>query len=744
MQDRSILETVLLRAKQYFWLVGLVLFSVYFLTYCLGFGYGKIHHVSMFWASCCLTIAGWTRRTSAHPQKTYSLWCLLLHSMNFLYHLNAVQRWVPDLSVFAYDGRLELSLLFYLQMCLGTEIFLLSITNLADLPYRKAVIPCIADAFMFILGWWGFVYESVLLIFLSCACFAHILVYITHCLDVSIQQAFLEEDKRLLLFLKIATYVFWSAIPTIKIIGIFLEPWFAQLFVPMANSISKMWSTFFLVLGTFLTDRQLVELRFANSNETYLNLLHSINYIETSLPMLSQATKVFKNRDDAFDVSFLSSFIQSASPTLKSISRFNSTLLIEVKNNPRESRQVRMLVDRANELLNTLSMISSEAKMTQNSHQICSVPHVLDSTKRWAEKITALVLGEASLLIYFDPEIYGTEFLLPKPKIKTLLRVLILIALENYGGGIIYLGVEYNDTSKNMFFSTRFVQRKLSTRKSFEIEMRHHVCFLVEHLGGDLEIRDGLIKAHVPVSLPSKFVPSRPEFPKNVAVCLESGETQELLSKMFSFQRVTPNQIPNILQKPKNDWLITDASLLPRLSVDLSHKGLRIISFFGENTAIKQQHIYSQSHVTVIPTAVLQAPMILSSHASRVDLKVLLVDDRKINNDIYTVLLTRMNVQRQNITATSSGEAALEKVTSGQFFGLILMDYEMPGMNGLECTKAIRDYEEASGGKQRSRIIICTACEDFSPEWSQMCGGDHYLPKPVSSNLLDIKIGEFF
>ena len=68
---------------------------------------------------------------------------------------------------------------------------------------------------------------------------------------------------------------------------------------------------------------------------------------------------------------------------------------------------------------------------------------------------------------------------------------------------------------------------------------------------------------------------------------------------------------------------------------------------------------------------------------------ILIVDDNKINRIVTKKILDTKNVVT---TQAENGEQALEKVKGGNF-DLILMDINMPGMNGFETTKAIRKID---------------------------------------------------
>jgi CheY-like chemotaxis protein len=82
-----------------------------------------------------------------------------------------------------------------------------------------------------------------------------------------------------------------------------------------------------------------------------------------------------------------------------------------------------------------------------------------------------------------------------------------------------------------------------------------------------------------------------------------------------------------------------------------------------------------------------------------------------------------------------NGAEAVEAWSAGDF-DLILMDMQMPVMDGLTATRAIRE-QEAGAGKARTPIYSLTA--NAMPEHireSAAAGADGHLTKPISSEAL--------
>jgi signal transduction histidine kinase/CheY-like chemotaxis protein/HPt (histidine-containing phosphotransfer) domain-containing protein len=110
---------------------------------------------------------------------------------------------------------------------------------------------------------------------------------------------------------------------------------------------------------------------------------------------------------------------------------------------------------------------------------------------------------------------------------------------------------------------------------------------------------------------------------------------------------------------------------------------------------------------------------------------ILLVEDNPINREVATHMLSAMNCLVDQVT---NGQEALEIVRKVDF-DLILMDCEMPIMDGYAATEAIRDWERDLVEHEPLPIVALTA--HALPEDRQHCfdtGMDDYLSKPFSMN----------
>ena len=119
-----------------------------------------------------------------------------------------------------------------------------------------------------------------------------------------------------------------------------------------------------------------------------------------------------------------------------------------------------------------------------------------------------------------------------------------------------------------------------------------------------------------------------------------------------------------------------------------------------------------------------------SEHLKRFqDIRVLLVEDNKINQIVATEMLQGFGV---SVVAVNNGREALEAIAGG-IFDIVLMDIQMPGMDGFEATTAIRRIKV----KSELPIVAMTAYA-FSEEREQCLsvGMNGHIAKPIDPNEL--------
>jgi two-component system, sensor histidine kinase and response regulator len=117
------------------------------------------------------------------------------------------------------------------------------------------------------------------------------------------------------------------------------------------------------------------------------------------------------------------------------------------------------------------------------------------------------------------------------------------------------------------------------------------------------------------------------------------------------------------------------------------------------------------------------------------DMHVLVVDDNPHARQILTEMLTSMKFRVQT---ADSGEEAIESVSRADDsdpFGLVLMDWRMPGIDGIEATRHIT---AAGFVPHRPSVILMSAYGEGGTERADAveAGAAEFLPKPITASTL--------
>jgi len=115
---------------------------------------------------------------------------------------------------------------------------------------------------------------------------------------------------------------------------------------------------------------------------------------------------------------------------------------------------------------------------------------------------------------------------------------------------------------------------------------------------------------------------------------------------------------------------------------------------------------------------------------------LLLVEDHPVNQELACILLHRRGYC---VTLVENGQQAVEMYAS-KSFAAVLMDMQMPVMDGIEATRAIRRLEQEQG-RARIPILAMTAnALNGDRERCMQAGMDDYVSKPIRADELYAKI----
>jgi signal transduction histidine kinase/ActR/RegA family two-component response regulator len=121
-------------------------------------------------------------------------------------------------------------------------------------------------------------------------------------------------------------------------------------------------------------------------------------------------------------------------------------------------------------------------------------------------------------------------------------------------------------------------------------------------------------------------------------------------------------------------------------------------------------------------------------------MSILIVDDHPTNRKVLELILDQVGIQWVSV---EDGHQAV-KAASRQTFSAILMDIQMPVMDGLTATREIRRLEREAGRPATPVIIVSANCQAEHVQAGLAAGAQRHLGKPVSARALVEALNEVF
>lgn len=115
-------------------------------------------------------------------------------------------------------------------------------------------------------------------------------------------------------------------------------------------------------------------------------------------------------------------------------------------------------------------------------------------------------------------------------------------------------------------------------------------------------------------------------------------------------------------------------------------------------------------------------------------MKALVVDDSAVMRKVLIGALSRANITE--VDQAADGQEAVNAVNASDY-GLILMDWNMPNMLGIDAVKAIR-----AAGKTMPVIMVTTEAEKSRVIEALKAGANNYIIKPFEPATIVNKIQE--
>ena len=238
-----------------------------------------------------------------------------------------------------------------------------------------------------------------------------------------------------------------------------------------------------------------------------------------------------------------------------------------------------------------------------------------------------------------------------------------------------------------------------------------HTRLLTEHF-----THFGMQVSHASVASP-EHVPAC-----DILMCMPASATPSLTAMI---EHCRQHHQTAILLIPTG---IADQSVAPDLPAHIV--ALRVPAGISDFVAAMYSAIAHQTRNTLAP----------ASHVPTVrPLRVLVAEDNPVNQKVVAAMLQRLGATH---TLTANGREALELLQQQDDFDLVLMDCEMPVMDGYQATANIRRWEQENG---RRPLPIVALTAHALPDHFERCrsaGMDRVLTKPLDINELATTLNE--
>lgn len=134
-------------------------------------------------------------------------------------------------------------------------------------------------------------------------------------------------------------------------------------------------------------------------------------------------------------------------------------------------------------------------------------------------------------------------------------------------------------------------------------------------------------------------------------------------------------------------------------------------------------------------TTLEEEPTAIPPLANFTNLHILLVEDNLINQEVMVAILNGLDI---SVDVVNDGLDALAMLAQSKSatFGLILMDCQMPNMDGYEATRLIRAGEAGEGFSQIPIIALTANTMNGEREKCLDAGMNEYLTKPINTDAL--------
>jgi CheY-like chemotaxis protein len=292
----------------------------------------------------------------------------------------------------------------------------------------------------------------------------------------------------------------------------------------------------------------------------------------------------------------------------------------------------------------------------------------------------------------------------------------------------------------NLFSTINSTIRLFSSMNSerFDIQLQPQVTFKYNFLGDPIKVKQIFLNI---IENIVKSAESKSSITVSYNLIKETATNCDLQFKIIT----VPPILSTRLKEDSPDSVFGEEGGIMDLSIAnklVEHNGSIInLQFNKENTVISFNLTFQKSKVETENSysgKVDSVAAAIEAKSSPVDLKdanVLLVEDNLINQKIVVLSIQKLV---KNIDIANNGKEALDKFGTSKY-DIILMDIQMPIMDGIIATKKIREIEQSTN---TSTPIIAITANALAGD-KEIClaaGMNEYISKPFQVEVLVQKI----
>ncbi len=445
-------------------------------------------------------------------------------------------------------------------------------------------------------------------------------------------------------------------------------------------------------------------------------------------------------------------------------------LLLKTDTTPQQSRFARAALNSGKTLLHLISEILDLAKIEADRMDIESVEFDLVSVIDEVCYLQGEPAQRKGLKLDFIPDIALAGSYRGDPqKIRQIITNLVGNAIKFTESGriVVTLGVDPSgeirmvvddtgdgipDDAKTRVFE-KFTQADTSTTRQFGgTGLGLTICRnFAEVLGGSLSIETPAAGTgtRVVVIIPLEIAEVRPSLDRGTIGLLTEDEVLQKSTAAHAAligYRIVEIQSAEAIDQVPYDALIVDQLLKPSDLDDIELRFGSIKKILATSIKSLSPRLHSQQWIGLhrpITTSNLEEA--LSSEVTQpaapavslqINADVLVVEDNKVNQILVQEIMKSMGLK------SSLAENGLEAVTlfRRHRFDLVLMDCQMPVMDGFEATKLIREIESERDYPRTPIIALTAAARAEEYEQALSSGMDEFMTKPFNVAQLENRI----